>query len=84
MEKRTLSAAYEFYCDKELIGAHSAESDTKATYEILKAQVEKYDELENNISFLSEFSTRSKIADLAGFHNLSIDKNRSMLFFWQT
>ena len=67
MEKRNLSAAYEFYCNKELIGAHSAESDTKATYEILKAQVDKYDDLENNISFLSEFSTRSKFADLAGF-----------------
>ena len=66
-EQRNLSAAYEFYCDKELIGAHSAESDTKATYEILKAQVEKYDDLENNISFLSNFSTRSKFADLAGF-----------------
>lgn len=66
-EQRNLSAAYEFYCDKELIGAHSAESDIKATYEILKAQVEKYDDLENNISFLSNFSTRSKFADLAGF-----------------
>jgi DNA polymerase-3 subunit epsilon len=66
-EQRNLSAAYEFYCKKELIGAHSAESDTKATYEILKAQVEKYDDLENNISFLSNFSTRSKFADLAGF-----------------
>lgn len=66
-EQRNLSAAYEFYCSKELIGAHSAESDTKATYEILKAQVEKYDDLENNISFLSNFSTRSKFADLAGF-----------------
>ena len=66
-EQRNLSAAYEFYCNKELIGAHSAESDTKATYEILKAQVEKYDDLENNISFLSNFSTRSKFADLAGF-----------------
>jgi DNA polymerase-3 subunit epsilon len=66
-EQRNLSAAYEFYCNKERIGAHSAESDTKATYEILKAQVEKYDDLENNISFLSNFSTRSKFADLAGF-----------------
>ena len=43
------------------------ETDTKATYEILKAQVEKYDDLENNISFLSNFSTRRKFADLAGF-----------------
>ena len=55
-KKETLIPPYKFYCNKELIGAHSAESDTKATYEILKAQVEKYDDLENNISFLSEFS----------------------------
>jgi DNA polymerase-3 subunit epsilon len=42
MEKRTLSAAYKFYCNKELDGAHNAEVDTKATFEVLKAQVEKY------------------------------------------
>ncbi len=66
-EQRTLSAAYKFYCDKELINAHSASADTEATYEILKAQLDRYDDLENDTKFLSEFSTQRKIADFAGF-----------------
>ena len=67
MEQRTLSAAYKFYCDKNLDDAHSAEADTNATFEVLKAQVEKYDALENNTKFLAEFSSRKKFADFAGF-----------------
>ncbi|NRA91286.1 MAG: 3'-5' exonuclease [Psychroserpens sp.] len=67
MEQRTLSAAYRFYCDKNLEDAHSAEADTKATYEVLKAQISKYDELENDAKFLAEFSSRRKFADFAGF-----------------
>ena len=68
MEQRTLVAAYKFYCEKDLTNAHSAEADTMATYEILKAQLDKYEgELENNTEFLSEFSSRSKNADFAGF-----------------
>ncbi|TWO34420.1 3'-5' exonuclease [Seonamhaeicola sediminis] len=67
MEQRTLSAAYKFYCDKNLEDAHSAEADTNATYEVLKAQITKYDELENNTKFLAEFSSRKKFADFAGF-----------------
>lgn len=67
MEQRNLSAAYRFYCDKTLEDAHSAEADTQATYEVLKAQIEKYDSLENDVKFLSEFSTRRKFADFAGF-----------------
>lgn len=66
MEQRTLVAAYKFYCGKELENAHSAEADIKATYEVLESQVDKYDELENNIDFLAEFSTRNKTADLMG------------------
>jgi DNA polymerase-3 subunit epsilon len=66
MEQRTLSAAYKFYCDKNLDNAHSAEADTMATYEILEAQVEKYDELENDVKFLAEFSQRTNNADLLG------------------
>ena len=58
MEQRTLSAAYKFYCNKDLNNAHSAEADTRATYEILKAQIEKYNELENSVEFLSKFSTQ--------------------------
>ena len=67
MEQRTLSAAYKFYCDKNLDDAHSAEADTKATYEVLKAQLDRYDNLENSTKFLAEFSSRRKFADFAGF-----------------
>ena len=67
MEKRTLEAAYKFYCDKKLEDAHSAEADTLATYEILKAQLERYDELENDIRFLGDFTQRKRNADFAGF-----------------
>tara|TARA_B110000971_G_scaffold21071_1_gene19155 strand:- start:2360 stop:3130 length:771 start_codon:yes stop_codon:yes gene_type:complete len=67
MEQRTLSAAFKFYCDKELINAHSAMADTDATYEVLLAQVNRYEELENNLDFLSEFSTRKRSLDVAGF-----------------
>ncbi len=67
MEQRNLSAAYKFYCGKQLDDAHSAEADTRATYEVLKAQIERYERLENDIKFLSEFSSRKKFADFAGF-----------------
>ncbi len=67
MEKRTLSAAYKFYCDKDLENAHSAEADTIATYEVLKAQLDRYPELENDSKFLAEFSSRKQFADFAGF-----------------
>ncbi|PSG88631.1 3'-5' exonuclease [Aurantibacter aestuarii] len=66
-EQRTLSAAYKFYCNESLENAHSAEADTVATYEVLKAQLDKYDDLENDAKFLAEFSSRKKFADFAGF-----------------
>ena len=67
MEQRTLSAAYKFYCQKDLENAHSAEADTLATYEILKAQLDKYPEtLKNDIDFLAEFSTKTRLVDYAG------------------
>ncbi len=67
MEQRTLSAAYQFYCDKDLTNAHSAEADTLATYEILEAQIKKYEEINGDVDFLSEFSNRQRVADFAGF-----------------
>lgn len=67
MEQRTLSAAYRFYCNKDLNDAHSAEADTNATYEVLKAQINRYEEIENDTKFLAEFSTRKQFADFAGF-----------------
>ncbi len=66
MEQRTLSAAYKFYCQKILEDAHSAEADTRATYEILKSQIDRYDELENSVDFLSGFSTHNRNVDFAG------------------
>ncbi len=65
-EQRTLVAAYKFYCDKDLNDAHSAEADTKATYEVLKAQLDRYADLENNIDKLAEFSSRGETVDYAG------------------
>ena len=78
MEQRTLAAAYKFYCDKDLVDAHSAEADTIATIEILLAQVEKYDSLENNVAFLSEFSKATNNVDLLG--RIVYDKNNVEVF----
>lgn len=66
MEQRTLTAAYKFYCQKELIGAHGAEADTRATYEVLMAQLDRYPELKNDVAFLSEFSSHTRNVDFAG------------------
>ncbi len=65
-EQRTLGAAYKFYCQRELENAHSAQADTAATYEILKAQLDRYPDLENDIEKLSAFSAFNNNADLAG------------------
>lgn len=66
MEQRTLVAAYKFYCNGDLTDAHSAEADTRATLEVLKAQVEKYDELDGDVEMLSDFSKRGNAIDFAG------------------
>lgn len=66
MEKRTLAAAYKFYCNADLEGAHSALADTRATYEVLLRQVEMYDELGDDIQALSDFSKMDRALDLAG------------------
>ena len=66
MEQRTLVAAYRFYCGKELEGAHSAEADTVATYEVLKSQLDRYPELKNDVKALAEFSRGGRSLDLAG------------------
>ncbi|MCU0365964.1 MAG: 3'-5' exonuclease [Bacteroidales bacterium] len=65
-EQRTLGAAYRFYCNRELENAHSAQADAAATYEILKAQLDRYPDLENDIEKLSSFSAFNNNADLAG------------------
>lgn len=66
MEQRTLVAAYKFYCDKDLTDAHSASADTRATYEVLKAQLDRYSDLKNDIEYLSGFSSQKKNVDLMG------------------
>jgi len=81
LEQRTLIAAYQFYCNKNLKNAHSAKADTFATYEILLAQLDKYEELENNVNFLAEFSERGgKFADMAGFIRFN-EKGEEVLSF---
>lgn len=66
MEQRTLSAAYKFYCNKTLENAHAAAADTMATYEVLQAQLDRYPELQNDIAFLSDFSSYNNNVDFAG------------------
>ncbi len=79
-EQRTLSAGYQFYCGKELVGAHGAEADTNATYEILLAQLDKYTDIENTVDALSEYSTHGKRADFAGFILMN-DKDQEVFSF---
>ncbi|MDP1624079.1 MAG: 3'-5' exonuclease [Bacteroidales bacterium] len=93
MEPRNLSAAYKFYCSKELVNAHSAEADTVATYEILKAQLDRYADVTfkdrkgnlsqpviNDINALSEFSHSTKAVDLIG-HIVYNDKKVEVFNF---
>ena len=81
MERRTLEAAYKFYCDKTLENAHSAEADTLATVEVLEAQLDRYPEdLTNDIPALAEFSTHGKRVDFAG-HLAYNDKEEIVINF---
>ncbi|MDD4608602.1 MAG: exonuclease domain-containing protein [Bacteroidaceae bacterium] len=78
MEQRTLIAAYKFYCKKDLTDAHSAEADTRATYEVIKAQVDHYDELDNTVKSLSEYSYYNHNVDFAG--RIIYNKNKEEVF----
>ena len=66
LEQRTLSAAYKFYCGKNLEDAHTAAADTQATYEVLMAQLDRYSELQNDVAFLADYSSFNKNVDFAG------------------
>jgi DNA polymerase-3 subunit epsilon len=77
-EQRTLAAAYQFYCKKNLQNAHTAEADTAATYEILKSQLDTYPDLENNIEKLADFSAFNNNADFAG--RIIFDENGVEIF----
>ncbi len=65
MEQRTLSAAYRFYCEKTLEGAHSAEADARATMEILEAQVLRYPQIGNTVESILKFTGEEVIVDFA-------------------
>ncbi len=91
MEKRTLIAAYQLYCNKPLEDAHSAMADTKATYEVLKAQLDRYEETEyednngkktvpiiNDVDKLSEFSSYDRNVDFLG--RIVYDENGVEIF----
>jgi len=78
MEQRTLTAAYKFYCGKILENAHSAEADTRATLEVLMAQIERYDELENDMDQLHKFSGQNNNVDLSG--RMIYDKKGQAIF----
>lgn len=80
MEQRTLVAAFKFYCNQELVNAHDAMSDTKATWEVLKAQLNRYPELEGNIDFLSKFTKIGNTIDFAGRLAYN-DKNEAIYNF---
>lgn len=72
-EQRTLEAAYRFYCKKELENAHSAVADTSATFEVLKAQLDTYPDLENDVEKLAEYSSFNNNVDFAG--RIILDEN---------
>ncbi|MDE5870527.1 MAG: 3'-5' exonuclease [Muribaculaceae bacterium] len=78
MEQRTLVAAYRFYCGKDLTDAHSASADTRATYEVLLSQLERYPELKNDVQALAEFSSGGRNVDLAG--RMVYDDNHEPIF----
>ncbi len=79
-EQRTLSAAYKFYCGKNLDDAHSANADTRATYEVLMAQLDRYDDLPNDMEELSEYSSQNKNVDLMG-RLVYDDRHREVINF---
>jgi DNA polymerase III subunit epsilon len=78
MEPRTLAAAYKFFVNKELNNAHSAEADTRATYEVLQAQLDRYPNLENDMGKLAEFSAQTRNVDFAG--RIVLDENDVEVF----
>lgn len=93
MEPRTLKAAYKFYCDKDIVNAHSAEADTRATYEVLLSQLQRYDGVEyvdrdgkistpivNDVRLLHDFSSQNRNADLVG-QIIYNDKNQEVFNF---
>ncbi|MDR1673685.1 MAG: 3'-5' exonuclease [Bacteroidales bacterium] len=79
-EQRTLEAAYKFYCNKAMSNAHSAEADSRATYEVLQSQLDRYADLPHDIDGLSDFSTYVKVVDFVG-HIILNDKQEEVFNF---
>lgn len=80
MEQRTLSAAYKFYCQKEIENAHSAEADINATYDVLKAQLDKYPEIENDVNFLCDFTQNGKHKKIDFVGRLALNENDELIY----
>lgn len=80
MEQRTLAAAYLFYCNKSIENAHNALYDAKATWDVLKAQIERYPDIKNDVTYLSEFSKAGNynLLDFAG--RLAIDDKGDAIY----
>ena len=77
-EQRTLAAAYQFYCKKDLQDAHSSKADTAATFEVLKSQLDRYNDLENDVEKLADYSSFNTNVDLAG--RIILDENGVEVF----
>jgi DNA polymerase III subunit epsilon len=77
-EQRTLAAAYQFYCNKDLEGAHGSKADTAATFEVLKSQLDRYKDLENDVEKLADFSSFNSNVDFAG--RIILDENGVEVF----
>lgn len=77
-EQRTLAAAYQFYCKKDLVGAHGSKADTAATYEVLRSQLDLYRDLENDVEKLADFSSYNNIVDFAG--RIILDEKGTEIF----
>jgi len=80
MEQRTLGAAYKFYCQKEIENAHSAEADINATYDVLKAQLDKYSEIENNVDFLCDFTQNGKHKKIDFVGRLALNEKDELIY----
>lgn len=80
LEPRTLTAAYQYYCNKNLENAHSAEADAIATYEVLESQIEKYEELQGDADFLADFSEHTKVKKLDLMGRIGVDENNNAIF----
>lgn len=80
MEQRTLCAAVRFYCHSELEGAHSALADARATYDVLKAQIDMYEEIENDVDFLETFTRvgKHKVIDFVG--RLALNEQQEIVY----